>query len=462
MTTQSKIETKTKYFKDIYQQFIESCLKKTYLPNIKLYKHRILPGFENGTYASSNILWCSYKDHCLAHFYRWLSYKKKEDLLAWKLMTNQTEDKFRLAGQIGGKAVQKIQHQNKTHFYDSTAKIQKLGNLKRWGIKINNVRFPYSELNSTFIEFYKTYLLNRKKRIFTTTEYEQICLLNIEEINGFKAQKLNKQLVLKDQKKLSKQYIVRLGAFCRHGIKVDNQRVPFQNLNPIFIAYHKHYHLIEGKLTYTKKQYNEICQLKLDKLDNFSDLNIAKQISNDFLNQKKTKFKKLKKVNTKTSILAKKRAFHRYGIKIENQRIAFKNLSPVFIDFHEIFFLTLNPNYKKNNYTKYEYNEICNLNFAQIDSLKAQHLYKEIKRRYKPFHPRRGAFHKNGIKIDNCQIPFQKLHPCFIEYHDTYHIMKNAKTSYTQTQYNQICKLTFNEIHGLKGKKMFKKMCQEF
>ena len=73
-----------KYIKDIYQQFIESIQNKCYSKNEKLYKHRIIPGFEGGTYFFNNVLLCNYKDHCLAHYYRWLAYKKFGDQLAWR------------------------------------------------------------------------------------------------------------------------------------------------------------------------------------------------------------------------------------------------------------------------------------------------------------------------------------------------------------------------------------------
>ena len=178
-----------KYIKDIYHQFIESIQNKCYSKNEKLYKHRIIPGFEGGTYSFNNVLLCNYKDHCLAHYYRWLAYKKFGDPLAWRLMICQDEHIFLLrchllgkargdqqkkekshffskswqakygdrnagkknisighiqklnesmtktnpnlrskAGKIGGISNQKIQRQNKTHFYNPTAPVQKLGN----------------------------------------------------------------------------------------------------------------------------------------------------------------------------------------------------------------------------------------------------------------------------------------------------------------------------------------------
>lgn len=255
---------------NIYKQFINACLRKTYSSEIKLYKHRIIPGHEGGTYTRSNILWCSYKDHCLAHYYRWLNYKKKEDLLAWKLMTSQTENTSILAGQIGGKAVQKLQRQNQTHFYDPSAKIQKLGNFKRWGLVIGNERIAYAQLKPSFIEFYKTYLLDRKNKKFTTNQYKQICSLTLPiDIN--KAQKICKNLFLEDKKnnqlKSQKGYVARLGAFHRNGIKINNKQIPFKNLHPSFIEYHDTYHIMnKTKKSYTKEEYEKICSLTLDQI----------------------------------------------------------------------------------------------------------------------------------------------------------------------------------------------------
>lgn len=339
---------------DIYQQFIKSCLEKRYSKKTKLYKHRIIPGFEQGTYTPSNILWCSYKDHCLAHFYRFLSYRKKEDLLAWKLMTNQSEQKFCLAGQLGGVAVQKIQKEKQSHFYNPDSNIQKFANFKRWGIVIENKRFEYTQLNIIFIKFYKAYFLNSKIQKFTIQDYKQICGLQIPQIFQNKGQKLYKKICfnLEQQKNLvnNPTYKARLAAFHRHGIKIENKRVAFKELPPCFVNYHKKYHLTERKLNYTKKEYKQICNLSLSELEKKASLDLAKKSSLNLFHIKTTSEKK--KPTRKASFYGRVRAFHRYGIIVEGHRIAFNHLHSTFVEFHEIFFLAPSNSLKKKNIQK--------------------------------------------------------------------------------------------------------------
>lgn len=222
--------------KDIYEQFIKSIQNKNYSKKEKLYKHRVIPGFEGGTYTIKNILFCSYKDHCLAHYYRWLAYKKLGDKLAWQLMTSQNEnvvllrcqligqnraeqmrqqkthffskswqkkygarsagkrnvqnghmqklnqmldelfpDQRSKAGKLGGLENQKRQRQNKTHFHDPNGTIQKLGNFVRWGIKIDKKRIAHKDLDPLFIEYHKkNHLLDGSKKEYTLNEYKKI------------------------------------------------------------------------------------------------------------------------------------------------------------------------------------------------------------------------------------------------------------------------------------------------
>ena len=41
--------------------------------------------------------------------------------------------------------------------FDKNTRIQRKGNLVRWGIIINNVRIPYKKLSSDFIDYYLEY-----------------------------------------------------------------------------------------------------------------------------------------------------------------------------------------------------------------------------------------------------------------------------------------------------------------
>lgn len=81
--------------------------------------------------------------------------------------------------------------------------------------------------------------------------------------------------------------------------------------------------------------------------------------------------------------------------------------------------------------------------------------------RHKPFHPRRGAFRRNGVKIGDQQVAFKNLHRSFIEYHETYHINQTSKLVYTENEYKEICSLTLDQVYTLKGKKIYKKICHK-
>jgi len=62
-----RMENQTKH---IYDQYISYLQVKQHDPQKKLEKHRIIPGHDNGTYISSNVVLCSFEEHTLAHFYR--------------------------------------------------------------------------------------------------------------------------------------------------------------------------------------------------------------------------------------------------------------------------------------------------------------------------------------------------------------------------------------------------------
>lgn len=203
----------------IYQQYIEYIQQRQEKSDEKLYKHRILPGHEGGKYTLQNTLLVTYQEHCLMHFYRFLSYQNPKDELAYRLMINQDSDahflKSSLGGQIGGKrsavnhkkaqtqfyskewqkkygfkgagrknvqsghlqklneqltkqersqagkrggkAVTKQQFATQTGMFDPKASVQKRGNLKRWGIIIDNQRISYKRLSSDFIEYHIHY-----------------------------------------------------------------------------------------------------------------------------------------------------------------------------------------------------------------------------------------------------------------------------------------------------------------
>jgi hypothetical protein len=61
------------------------------------------------------------------------------------------------AGRLGAKARIEKQKKNLTGFFDSKKRVQRKGNLVRWGIVINGVRVPYKKLSSDFIDNYVEY-----------------------------------------------------------------------------------------------------------------------------------------------------------------------------------------------------------------------------------------------------------------------------------------------------------------
>jgi len=72
-------------------------------------------------------------------------------------ITKETPELRSQAGKRGGKAVIRKQKLNSSGMFDEKKRIQKKGNLVRWGIVINNVRLPYKKLSSDFIDYYVEY-----------------------------------------------------------------------------------------------------------------------------------------------------------------------------------------------------------------------------------------------------------------------------------------------------------------
>lgn len=100
---------------DIYLAFITYLKTKKYLDTTPLEKHRILPQHAGGTYKiDENIVRCSFVDHRLAHYYRFLAYRQKVDLIAFQFMKGMTKEArikmASFAGKLGGK---KSSDQNK-------------------------------------------------------------------------------------------------------------------------------------------------------------------------------------------------------------------------------------------------------------------------------------------------------------------------------------------------------------
>ncbi len=107
----------------IYTQYISYLQTKIYNLNEKLEKHRIIPGHRNGKYEPSNVIMLTFEDHTLAYFYRYLTYKHKGDLIAFRFMRNQTKEGRLLlasyAGKIAGIVTNQKNKLNKKFFYNS-------------------------------------------------------------------------------------------------------------------------------------------------------------------------------------------------------------------------------------------------------------------------------------------------------------------------------------------------------
>lgn len=199
---------------DIYDSFIEYL--RTLEVTLQGYyeNHRVIPGHEGGEYTEGNVVKCSFHNHKLAHYYRWLARGTEKDRYAWRKMCGWRDEDARRemavyagklggrktaeihkergtsfydpewqreqslkrpseekrewmlelnqmlsndqrsnAGHVGGISCTNMQRENKTGFFDPKAKVQRKGNLKRWGIRIDGVRIPYYKLSSDFIDY---------------------------------------------------------------------------------------------------------------------------------------------------------------------------------------------------------------------------------------------------------------------------------------------------------------------
>jgi hypothetical protein len=58
------------------------------------------------------------------------------------------------AGKLGAQVVIDRQRREKTHLFDPKAKIQRRGNLVRWGVIIDGTRIPFERLSETFVDYF--------------------------------------------------------------------------------------------------------------------------------------------------------------------------------------------------------------------------------------------------------------------------------------------------------------------
>lgn len=206
----------------IYDQYISYLKAEKKNPQDKLEKHRILPAHANGTYDSCNVVLCTFKQHTLAHLYRYLSLKQKGDLIAYTFMCNQTE-KGRLlmaayAGRIGGTATNKKNKANKKFFYSV-----------EWQEKFGDKSAGKRNVKSGFLA-----QLNAKITAQTPELRSKVGKLGGKAV--IRKQKLNSTGMF-DKKK----HIQRKGNLVRWGIVINNVRIPYEKISSDFINYYIEY-----------------------------------------------------------------------------------------------------------------------------------------------------------------------------------------------------------------------------
>lgn len=205
---------------NIYTDFIEylkNCEKELIIsPEIKREKHRILPQHDGGTYEKSNVVLCTFENHRLAHYSRYLAYKQAGDYIAWNLMRGMTEQARKAmasyAGRLGGTALSKISKEKEQLFFSK--EWQKMYG-DRGGGKRN-------------VESGRLVLLNRE-----INENQPELRSRAGRLGGKKVSAQQK----KDKKHFfdPKKSIQRKGNLVRWGAVVDGVRVPYNKLSPEFI-----------------------------------------------------------------------------------------------------------------------------------------------------------------------------------------------------------------------------------
>lgn len=123
------IEKKQKDYEKTFFETKEKNKKVCYVSKknqkvVYLEKHRILSGHENGTYTKENTLLLTYREHIMAHFLRFLQYRKIEDLRAVSLMLSTFTEEAQclqasFAGTFGGKKQQELLQEQNRGWYNS-------------------------------------------------------------------------------------------------------------------------------------------------------------------------------------------------------------------------------------------------------------------------------------------------------------------------------------------------------
>ncbi len=210
---------------DIYLSFVAYLKTKKSLDStpVALEKHRILPQHAGGTYKMyGNIVLCSFVDHRLAHYYRFLAYRQKGDLIAFQFMKGMTKEAriemASFAGKVGGKKSSDQNKEKSLFFFDSLWQ-------KKHGYKNAGKRNVESGWLARLNENISSYSPNQRREA---------------GILGGKARVI-KQQKLKTGLYTEKRIVQKKGNLVRWGIQIDGLTIPFKKLSSTFVDYHLFY-----------------------------------------------------------------------------------------------------------------------------------------------------------------------------------------------------------------------------
>ena len=205
---------------NVYDEFINHLKSCEYGEGTKLEKHRILPQHAGGSYKQvNNVILCSFENHRLAHYYRFLTHREAGDFIAWKLMSGRSEEASRAmasyAGSLGGVVSQKQNKEKLALFYD--ANWQKKHGYKGAG-KQNVDSGRLALLNACLTanrpdQRSHAGRLGGKKRILNQRR---------QKIGFFRPDSL----------------VQKRANLVRWGIIIDNVRIPFEKLSSTFVDYY--------------------------------------------------------------------------------------------------------------------------------------------------------------------------------------------------------------------------------
>jgi hypothetical protein len=206
----------------VYNQYIDYLRSQQVnrSKSAKLQVHRILPGHVGGTCDDpNNLVRVSYKEHTLAHLYRFLQYGQKGDKAAYLFMSNQSEEGklvvASLAGKIGATQRISLEREAVTRFFDPAWQ-------KKYGYKAGGKRDVVSGS-----------LARVNADITRNTPHQRSAA-------GKKGGKAAVAKQRQEQKGLfdPNSSLQKKANLVRWGIEIDGRRIPFKKLSSDFVDYH--------------------------------------------------------------------------------------------------------------------------------------------------------------------------------------------------------------------------------